>query len=182
MLQRYRHATAYAHRTQHTQLTLLASIGYFFVWLVLGLLVFPLGVVLAAVEMQQPLLARAVPFAGAAVMVMVGAFQFTEWKTHYLACCRESLGLDRNLSGDAATAWRHGLQLGVHCVYCCGGLMAILLVAGVMDLRAMIAITAAITAERLAPNGNWVARIVGIIVMATGVLLAIQAAHHAGVF
>ena len=44
---------------------------------------------------------------------------------------------------------RHGLCLGLHCSYCCVGLTAILLVIGVMDLRAMAVVTAAITIERV---------------------------------
>jgi predicted metal-binding membrane protein len=39
--------------------------------------------------------------------------------------------------------------------------MAILLVIGVMDLRAMAFVGAAITAERLAPAGERVARAIG---------------------
>ena len=42
-------------------------------------------------------------------------------------------------AADAGTAWRHGLRLGLHCSHCCAGLTAILLVIGVMDLRAMAA-------------------------------------------
>jgi predicted metal-binding membrane protein len=52
---------------------------------------------------------------------------------------------------------RHGVGLGLHCSACCGNLIAILLVIGVMDLRAMAVVTAAITWERLAPSGERVA-------------------------
>jgi predicted metal-binding membrane protein len=49
----------------------------------------------------------------------------------------------------------------------------VLLVVGVMDLRAMALVTAAITAERLAPAGERVARGIGaIIVVAGGYLIA----------
>jgi hypothetical protein len=42
-----------------------------------------------------------------------------------------------------------------------------------MDLRVMAAVTAAITAERLAPNGGRVARMIGVVVVAIGgVMLA----------
>jgi predicted metal-binding membrane protein len=54
--------------------------------------------------------------------------------------------------------------------------MAILLVLGIMDLRPMAAITAAITLERLAPVGERVARAIGAIVIGTGLLLLAQAA------
>jgi hypothetical protein len=40
-----------------------------------------------------------------------------------------------------------------------------------MDLRAMAAVTAAITAERLAPPGEQVARAVGAAAVGTGLLL-----------
>jgi predicted metal-binding membrane protein len=54
--------------------------------------------------------------------------------------------------------------------------MAILLVAGVMDLRAMALVTAAMTIERLAPAGERFARAIGAVVIAAGVFLIAQAA------
>jgi predicted metal-binding membrane protein len=75
------------------------------------------------------------------------------------------------LPADATTAWRHGLRFGLHCTYCCAGLTAILLVIGVMDLRAMAIVTAAISVERLAPAGERVARAIGAIVAGAGLLL-----------
>ena len=53
---------------------------------------FPLGVALAAVEMQLPTLARAVPIAVGVVVLIAGALQFTAWKARQLACCREAPG------------------------------------------------------------------------------------------
>jgi predicted metal-binding membrane protein len=80
------------------------------------------------------------------------------------------------LAAEAGTAWRHGLRLGLHCSICCAGPMAVLLVIGVMDLRAMAVVAAAITAERLAPAGERVARAVGIAGVAAGLLLIARAA------
>ncbi|MGH8220674.1 MAG: DUF2182 domain-containing protein [Steroidobacteraceae bacterium] len=48
---------------------------------------------------------------------------------------------------------RWGSRLGAHCSLCSAGPTAILLVIGMMDLRAMAAVTAAVTIERLAPAG-----------------------------
>jgi predicted metal-binding membrane protein len=76
---------------------------------------------------------------------------------------------------DAVTAWRHGLRLGVHCGYCCAGLTAAFLVTGVMDLRAMAAVTAAIAFERLAPDGGRIARVIGAVVVGVGLLLIARA-------
>jgi predicted metal-binding membrane protein len=67
------------------------------------------------------------------------------------------------------------LSLGLHCSYCCASLTAILLVVGVMDLRSMILVTGAITAERLAPSGQHVARAIGAVAVAAGVVLIARA-------
>jgi predicted metal-binding membrane protein len=138
---------------------------------------FPLGVALAAVEMEEPALARAVPFAVGAVVLVAGLLQFTAWKARHLACCREAPGRGRTLPADAGTAWRHGLRLGLHCSLCCAGPMTILLVIGVMDLRAMAVVAAAITVERLAPAGERVARAVGAVVVGAGLFLIARAAE-----
>jgi predicted metal-binding membrane protein len=178
MLWRYRQAVGRTGETRLGRLTALVGVGYFFVWALFGAAAFPLGVALAEIEMQQPALARAVPIAAGAVVLIAGALQFTAWKARQLACCREApgRGRGRTLPADAGTAWRHGLRLGLHCSRCCGGLMVILLVVGVMDLRAMAVVTAAITVERLAPAGERVARAIGAVVVGAGLFLIARAA------
>src|SRR6266571_850852 len=151
MLWRYRQAVGSTGETRLGRLTALVGVGYVFVWTVFGMAAFPLGVALATLEMQQPALARAVPIAVGAVVLIAGFLQLTAWKARHLAWCREAPGRGRTLPADTGTAWRHGLRLGLHCTHCCVGLMAILLVIGVMDLRAMAVVAAAITVERLAP-------------------------------
>ena len=137
---------------------------------------FRLGVALAALEMQEPALARAMPFTVGVVVLMAGALQLTAWKARHLACCREAPGLARTpLPDDAGTAWRHGLRIGLHCSYSCAAPMVILLVIGVMDLRVMAAVTAAITAERLAPAGDRIARVTGAVVVGAGFVLTARA-------
>ncbi len=63
MLWRYRQAVGKRGETRFGRLTGLVGVGYFFVWTVFGMAAFPLGVALAAVEMQQPAPARQVPIA-----------------------------------------------------------------------------------------------------------------------
>ncbi len=170
MLGRYRRAVGGRGQSRLGRLTLLAGLGYFFVWTLFGLAVFPLGVALAAVEMEQPALARAAPAMVGAVILIAGAIQLTPWKAHYLACCREAPARGRTLPADARTAWRQGLRFGFHCALSCANLTAILLVIGVMDLRAMGVVTAAITAERLAPAGERVAQVIGAVVTGAALL------------
>ena len=176
MLWRYRQAVRRTGEMRLGRLTVLVGVAYFFVWTALGMAAFPLGAALAAVEMQQSALARAAPLAVGVVVLIAGGLQFTTWKERHLACCRELPGCDCTLPADAATAWRQGLRLGLHCAACCAGLTAILLVIGVMDLRAMAVVTLAITAERLAPSGERVARAIGTVAVGVGLLLIVQAA------
>ena len=177
MLRRYRQAVGRTGETRLGRLTALVGVGYFFVWTVFGMAAFPLGVALAAVEMQQPALARAVPIAVGVVVLIAGSLQFTAWKARHLACCREaSVSARASVSASYGETWRHGLRLGLHCSQCCAGLIAILLVIGVMDLRAMIVVAAAITVERLAPAGERVARATGAVVVGAGLFLIARAA------
>jgi predicted metal-binding membrane protein len=170
MLGRYRQAIAVSGETRVGWLTVLVSAGYFFVWTVFGMTVYPLGVALAAIEMQQPALARAEPIAISAVVLIAGAFQFTPWKAHHLACWQDAPGNGRVLPRDLEAAWRYGLRLGLHCAACCAGLTAILLVVGIMNLRAMAIVTAAICAERLAPAHAHVAKAIGAVVVGAGLI------------
>lgn len=175
MLRRYRMAVGLAGTAHMEGLTARVGLAYFLVWIACGALVFPLGVVLAALEMDVPALARAVPLAAAAVVSLAGGLQFSRWKMHHLACCRGAGGHCHALAADAATAWRHGLRLGWHCCTCCAGQTAVLLAIGVMDLRAMAAVTAAITAERLMPGGARMARVIGVVFVGVGLLMVAQA-------
>jgi predicted metal-binding membrane protein len=176
MLWRYREAVVRSGETRLGRLTALVGAGYFCVWTAFGMAAFALGAALAVVEMRLPALARSVPIAAAAVVLIAGALQFTAWKARQLACCREAPGRCQPLPADAGTAWRHGLRLGLRCSACCAGLTAILLVIGVMDLRAMAVVTAAISAERLAPAGECVARAIGAGAVAAGLLMMARAA------
>ena len=175
-LWRYRQAVDRKGETRIGRLTALVGVGYFFVWTVFGMAAFPVGVALATVEMQLPAIARAVPIAVGVVILLGGCLQFTVWKVRHLGCCREAPGRGRTLAADAGTAWRHGLRIGLHCSHCCVGLTAILLVIGVMDLRAMAVVAAAISVERLAPAGERVARATGALAVGVGLLLIARAA------
>jgi predicted metal-binding membrane protein len=147
-------------------LTALMGLGYYSVWTALGVAAFML--------MQVPAVARAAPLAGGVTVLIAGALQFTAWKAHHLACCR-SAACECSPGNEAKAALRHGLRLGLHCSCCCAGSTAILLVSGLMDLRTMALATAAITAERLAPSGVRVARLIGVVVVAAGLYLVTRA-------
>lgn len=188
MLWRYRRATGGAGGARLDGLTALVGLGYLFVWLLAGMLAYALGLAQAAIELQielhLPALAGALPVAAGLLVLGAGALQFTPWKARHLAHCRAAPGEATLASGAApagiSAAWRHGLRLGLHCACSCIGLTLVLLVVGIMDLRAMIVVTAAITLERLAPEGQRVAQGIGAVVIGAGMVLIARAAGFGG--
>ena len=156
--------------------TLLVGVAYFAVWSAIGIAVFSLDSALGAAGIPLPAPSGVLSSTVGVVVLAAGAIQLTAWKAHHLTRCREASAPGSILPLDAAAAWRHGLRLGVHCGLSCAGLTAIVLAVGMMDLRAMALVTAAITAERLAPVGARVARGIGAVTIALGLFLIARAA------
>jgi predicted metal-binding membrane protein len=165
MLARYRRAV---RAPNVNALSACVAGGYFAVWMSAGAVLLPPGVVFAEWTMQSPAVSRAVPVIAALVMLAAGVSQFTAWKSRLLGCCRHAINCRRDTQPNYRAAWRHGLEIGLRCVCCCATLTAVLLVLGVMDLRAMALVTLAISAERLMPASIRAARAVGSILLLAG--------------
>jgi predicted metal-binding membrane protein len=169
-LRHYRQAIGIAGEIRSDLWTVHVGAGYFAVWTVIGMFVFAMGAGLAAAATQVPPLARIGPLAAGIVVLFAGVIQLTSWKTQQLASCHDRATRCHVLPANTIAALRHGLQLGVHCGACCGNLMVVLLVLGVMDLSVMALVTVAITAERLLPY-QAVIRSIGAAVVAAGFFL-----------
>jgi predicted metal-binding membrane protein len=155
---------------------LLAGLGYFGVAAALGAAIFPAGAALAVLHAHWQWLSQAAPLIAGLVIIGAGFFQFTSWKAHHLARCREVRARCGAPCTDALGAWRSGVRLGLHCCCCCAPQMAILLVLGVMDLRAMVLVSAALTAERLPLAGPSIAKGAGAVAVGVGLLWIARAA------
>src|SRR5262249_24617625 len=107
---------------------------------------------------------------GGVLLFAAGAFQLTPLKYACLTRCRSPLGF---LLGE----WREGrrgafvmgLRHGAYCVGCCGALMALLFVAGVMNLLWVAAIAAFALVEKVLPHGQVVSRLSGGALVGAGV-------------
>jgi predicted metal-binding membrane protein len=146
----------------------LVGVGYFFVWAVVGVAVFPFGIAVATLEMNNATFAHGVPILSAVVVLLAGVLQVSSWKARHLPVCRGPLEAKKS-------AWRQGVCLGLRCAYSCAPLTASLLVFGMNDRRAMVVVAAAITAERVAPHGARVAQGSGAVVIATGLMMIVHA-------
>jgi predicted metal-binding membrane protein len=75
--------------------------------------------------------------AAGAVVIAAGAYEFTPLKRHFRRRCRQTAG--------------SGLGFGLCCVGCSAGLMAMLVVLGVMSVGWMAVIAVLVTAHKLLP-------------------------------
>jgi predicted metal-binding membrane protein len=165
-LRRHRHALERAGAVRAGASTLLVSSGYFAVWAAIGSVIYPIGAAIASAALHSPAVSRVVPALSAIVLVLTGAFQLTPWKSRALLRCRSESSCNC-----AASPWRHGVALGVHCSWCCFGLVAALLVLGAMDIGAMAIVATATIAERIAPAPLRIARCTGALAIAAGALM-----------
>jgi predicted metal-binding membrane protein len=162
VLWRYHEALGKTGEMRAHRLTALLGIGYVFAWAVFGVIVFAFGFALMVLAMRSSALSHALPAASGVVVLLAGVAQLSSWKARDLACSRvASLHVARS-------ACLQGLRLGLNCIACCAGLTAVLLVNGVMDLRAMALVTLAVSAERLAPAPERVAQVIGVVVIVLG--------------
>jgi predicted metal-binding membrane protein len=116
---------------------------------------------------------RVGPIAGAAILAAAGIYQLTPLKNACLAHCRSPLGFFMTeWRGGAAGAFVMGLKHGAFCIGCCWMLMALLFVAGVMNLVWVAALAAVVLLEKVTPWGRAIARVSGVAMIASAAALA----------
>jgi predicted metal-binding membrane protein len=117
-------------------------------------------------------MASASPRFSGALLVAAGIYQFTPLKGLCLAKCRTPLAfLLAEWRDGSRGAFVMGLRHGLYCVGCCWVLMALLFVAGVMNLIWIALLALVVLAEKALPYGQWVGRILGIAAVAWGAWL-----------
>jgi predicted metal-binding membrane protein len=150
-------------------LIILNAGGYFMVWLLAGMAIFPLGAAMASLAIRVPSIARAAPVATGFVVMAAGVLQCTSWKAKRLQSCHSV-----RQCHDAVSAVRVGMRFALQCASCCGNWMAVLLATGVMDREATLIVSAAIAIERVAASRGalvGVFRVTGAASMAAGFML-----------
>lgn len=104
------------------------------------------------------------------LLFIAGAYQFSPLKKVCLARCRTPTAF---LLGEwrpgVPGAFAMGLRHGLFCTGCCWALMVLLFVGGTMNLRWVAALAVAVAIEKLAPHGERVAPVLGVLLIAAGV-------------
>jgi len=112
---------------------------------------------------------------GGVLLIAAGIFQWTPLKRACLRHCRSPLHFFMTEWRDGARgALKMGIRHGAYCVGCCWALMAILFVAGVMNLLWVAAIAAFVLVEKLFPRGELIGRIAGGTLLASGLVLILR--------
>jgi predicted metal-binding membrane protein len=123
----------------------------------------------------SPMMVSTSPILGGVLLLSAGIFQWTPWKYACLKHCRSPLGfLMTDWRDGAWGAFWMGLRHGSYCTGCCWFLMALLFVAGVMNLLWVATITAFVLVEKMVPRGDLVGRVAGGVLVLAGIVLLSQ--------
>lgn len=103
------------------------------------------------------------------ILLAAGLYQMSPVKRACLRYCQSPvLFLSRYWQPGAIGALRMGFRHGSYCVGCCWFLMALLFVAGVMNLAWVAAVAIYVAVEKLLPRNQWLSRIAGVVLIAAG--------------
>jgi predicted metal-binding membrane protein len=142
--------------------------GYLAAWTLYGIVAFALIVTMQRVTTH---------WIAGALFAFAGVYQLTPLKRACLRHCRSPFAALMMYAGYSPRFrdFRVGLHHGAYCVGCCWGLMAVLVAVGVMNVPAMIALSALIFLEKIWRGGEMVARVLGLafIVLALGLFAGV---------
>jgi predicted metal-binding membrane protein len=149
-------------------------LGYLVVWTGFSALAALAQWALHGWALLSPMMVSTSPVLGGVLLIEAGIFQWTPLKNACLAHCRTPLDF-------LMTDWREGwwgafvmgLKHGTYCTGCCWILMALLFVAGVMNVWWIGIIAVFVLLEKVAPKGLWVGRVAGVILVAWGVWMMV---------
>ncbi len=139
--------------------------GYLVVWAAAGLPVYAYSLFAQAAGSLVTVLP-------ASLLVVGGVYQFTPLKHACHARCSSPLFfLLQNWRPRATGALRLGVVHGLDCLGCCAGLMVGLVALGTMNLAWMLTAAVLIFAEKTIPNSHRIARPLGVVMVAGGVVV-----------
>jgi predicted metal-binding membrane protein len=153
--------------------------GYLVAWIGFAVLATSAQWALDRGGLLTPTMAGANGVFGGAVLIAAGLYQWTPLKDACLRQCQAPLWFIQRYGGfraDARGAFALGLRHGGYCIGCCWALMALLFVAGVMNVVWIAALAILVLAEKVIPAGRVLSRIAGAALVAAGVWLLVQAA------
>ncbi len=145
------------------------TLGYLLAWTGYAILAALTQTALHSAALLSPTMVSASPVLGGVILILAGLYQLLPIKGACLSHCRSPLGFfSTEWREGVSGALRMGFRHGTYCVGCCWALMALLFVAGVMNLVWVAAIAGFVLAEKVVPNGRLLGRITGVALAVCG--------------
>ena len=120
----------------------------------------------------SPTMAATSPVLSGGLLLAAGVFQWTPLKRACLKGCRSPLSFFMSEWRDGTVgAFVMGLRHGSYCLGCCWMLMALLFVAGVMNLFWVVVIALFVMAEKILVRGELLGHVTGVALVAAGIAL-----------
>jgi len=145
------------------------TLGYLAVWVFYAIVAGVAQWQLHRLALLSSSMAAASPVLAGGLPIAAGVYQWLPLKGACLSHCRSPLHF-------FSTEWREGvggalamgMRHGTYCVGCCWLLMALLFVAGVMNLVWVAVIASFVLIEKLARRGDWLGRLGGLALVVWG--------------
>jgi len=170
-------------RADQRVLMLLVIAGYLAAWALFAAAAHALDGALLALARRSAWLTFNGWFVGATILAVAGLYQFSALKYRCLDRCRSPLGFvigHWRGSGHGARrklqAFRLGAHHGAFCVGCCWSLMLLMFVVGTGSVGWMLALGAAMAAEKNLPWGRRLAAPVGVALLLAASWTVVSAA------
>jgi predicted metal-binding membrane protein len=144
---------------------------YLAVWSLFGLLGYGLALTFEELTEDTVWAADDVSRIAAGFLIAAGLYQLSPLKRVCLSRCRTPLSFMLSYWRDGRRgALTMGLRHGLYCLGCCWVLFLLLFPIGVMNVAAMVAVTALVFAEKALPGGERVALAAAVVLVVYGAL------------
>lgn len=148
--------------------------GYLVVWIAFSALAVAAQLALHRAALLSPAMATTSRALGGTLLIAAGIYQWTPLKHACLGHCRSPLAF-------FGAEWRDGtrgalvmgVRHGTFCLGCCWAIMALLFVAGVMNLLWVAVLAGVVLLEKTTPRGARMGRVAGVIFGVSGVALLV---------
>ena len=167
-----------SHRTRRT---MQLAAGYLLVWTLAGVPAYLLARLAGSVVEGRPAAARMI---AVAIFAGCGVYQLTPAKERCLVKCRSPLGSVlryANFRGRLRDV-RVGMHHGLFCLGCCWAFMAALIALGLMNVVAMVVLTAVVLLEKTWEWGRALRVGLGVVALALAMAVAFQPSLAAGLY
>jgi predicted metal-binding membrane protein len=138
------------------------TLGYLLIWTAYAAIAGTAQWKLHGLALLSPAMASASPLLAGGLLIAAGIYQWLPIKAACLSHCRSPIGFfSHEWREGVGGALLMGMRHGTYCVGCCWLLMALLFVAGVMNLLWVAALAGLVLLEKLVRGGPLLGRIAG---------------------